>query len=191
MRIVELQSDEFNNFIEKFPYKNFYQTSEYGMLMDRHQFDDYYLGLIDDAENMVAATLILVNKVFIGYKWGYCPRGFLIDFTNTELLKIFTNLLKEYLSKRNFMFIKLDPILIYKSRNNKGEIIPGIDNEYIYNNLISLGYEHNGFNNNFENLKPRWNAVANFEDNDNIFYKFSKEKRNKVRKADKLGIEIV
>ena len=191
MRIVELQSDEFNNFIEKFPYKNFYQTSEYGMLMDRHQFDDYYLGLIDDAENMVAATLILVNKVFIGYKWGYCPRGFLIDFTNTELLKIFTNLLKEYLSKRNFMFIKIDPILIYKSRNNNGEVIPGIDNEYIYNNLISLGYEHNGFNNNFENLKPRWNAVANFEDNDNIFYKFSKEKRNKVRKADKLGIEIV
>ena len=191
MRIVELQSDEFNNFIEKFPYKNFYQTSEYGMLMDRHQFDDYYLGLIDDAENMVAATLILVNKVFIGYKWGYCPRGFLIDFTNTELLKIFTNLLKEYLSKRNFMFIKLDPIIIYKSRNNNGEVIPGIDNEFIYNNLISLGYEHNGFNNNFENLKPRWNAVANFEDNDNIFYKFSKEKRNKVRKADKLGIEIV
>ena len=191
MRIVELQSDEFNNFIEKFPYKNFYQTSEYGMLMDRHQFDDYYLGLIDDAENMVAATLILVNKVFIGYKWGYCPRGFLIDFTNTELLKMFTNLLKEYLSKRNFMFIKLDPIIIYKSRNNNGEVIPGIDNEFIYNNLISLGYEHNGFNNNFENLKPRWNAVANFEDNDNIFYKFSKEKRNKVRKADKLGIEIV
>lgn len=191
MRIIEIQPEEFNKFIEVFPYKNFYQTSQYGMLMDRHQFDDYYLGLLDDSDNMVAATLILVNKVFIGYKWGYCPRGFLIDFSNSELVKIFTELLKDYLAKRNFMFIKIDPIIIYKSRNDKGEETPAINNQYIYDNLISLGYEHNGFNLNFENLKPRWNAVAYFNDNDNIFSKFSKEKRNKVRKADKLGIEIL
>lgn len=191
MKIVEIQADEFKKFAEEFPFKNFYQTVEYGMLMDRHQFDDYYLGFMDDSNNIVAATLILVNKVFIGYKWGYCPRGFLIDFNDFELVKNFTKALKEYLIKRNFMFIKIDPIIIYKSRNNKGEVIPGVDNTSIYNELISLGYEHNGFNLNFENLKPRWNAVANIKDTDNIFSLFTKEKRNKVRKADRLGIEII
>ena len=191
MRIVELQSDEFEKFVTNFPYRNFYQTQEYGMLMGRHQFNDYYLALMDEAGNVVAATLILVNKVFIGYKWGYCPRGFLIDFTNEQLVSEFTSLLKEFLRKRNFMFIKIDPILIYKSHNNKGEITPDINNETIFNNLVSLGYEHTGFNYDFENLKPRWNAVANFNDSDQIFYKFSKEKRNKVRKASKLGIEIL
>lgn len=191
MRIVEIQSDDFNKFIEKFPYRNFYQTSEYGMLMDRHQFDDYYLGLKDDNDNIVAATLILVSKVFIGYKWGYCPRGYLIDFTNKELVKTFTELLKEFLSKRNFMFIKLDPLIINKSRNNKGEVTEDINNQVIFDNLTSLGYEHGGFNLNFENLKPRWNAVSIFDSYDNIFQKFSKEKRNKIRKADRLGIEIL
>ena len=191
MRIVELQPEEFNKFVDTFPYKNFYQTTEYGMLMGRHQFNEYYLGLMDEADTVVAATLILVKKAFIGYKWGYCPRGFLIDYNNEDLLKKFTDALKEYLIKRNFMFVKLDPILIYKSRNNKGEVIPGIDNENIFNTLVSLGYEHSGFNNNFENLKPRWNAVANLNDTDEVFFKFSKEKRNKVRKADKLGIEIL
>ena len=191
MRIVELQPEEFDKFNENFPYKNFYQTTEYGMLMGRHQFNEYYLGLKDEADNIVAATLILVKKAFIGYKWGYCPRGFLIDYKNEDLLRKFTEALKEYLIKRNFMFVKLDPILIYKSRNNKGEIIPGIDNENIFNLLKSLGYEHGGFNNNFENLKPRWNAVAHFQSTDEVFFKFSKEKRNKVRKADKLGIEIL
>ena len=191
MRIVELQPDEFDKFVETFPYKNFYQTSEYGMLMGRHQFNEYYLGLMDEADTVIAATLILVKKAFIGYKWGYCPRGFLIDYNDEELLKKFTDALKEYLVKRNFMFVKLDPLLIYKSRDNKGEVIPGIDNENIFNTLISLGYEHGGFNNNFENLKPRWNAVANFNDTDEVFFKFSKEKRNKVRKADKLGIEVL
>ena len=191
MRIVELQPEEFNKFIEKFPYKNFYQTTEYGILMDRHQFNDYYLGLIDEADNIVAATLILVNKVFIGYKWGYCPRGFLIDYTNEELVKTFTEELKNYLIKRNFMFVKIDPIIIYKSHNNKGEITPEINNEKIFNYLVSLGYEHTGFNLNFENLKPRWNAVAYFNPEDQIFYKFSKEKRNKIRKAERLGVEIL
>ena len=191
MRIVEIQPDEFNKFIDNFPYKNFYQTTEYGMLMGRHQFNEYYLGLMDETDTIVAATLILVRKEFIGYKWGYCPRGFLIDFKDEDLVKKFTTALKEYLIKRNFMFVKLDPILIYKSRNNKGEVTPEIDNEYIYNTLISLGYEHSGYNNNFENLKPRWNAITNLNDNDAVFPKFSKEKRNKVRKADKLGIEIL
>lgn len=191
MKIVELQAEQFDLFTKEFPYRNFYQTKQYGMLMDRHQFNDYYLGLEDESGKIIAGTLILVKRGAFGYKWGYCPRGFLIDFKNHNLLENFTKLLKEYLKKRNFMFIKLDPILIYKSHNNNGEITPLVDNSSTFNKLIELGYEHAGFNLNFETIKPRWNAVSIFDDNDNIFYKFSKEKRNKIRKADKLGVEIL
>ncbi len=190
MKIVELQSEQFRTFEHSFPYKNFYQTEEYGMLMNRHQFNDYYLGLEDDSGNIVAATLILVKRGAFGFKWGYCPRGYLIDFKNIELLKTFSKLLIDFLKKRNFMYITLDPILIYKSRDNKGNIIPGVDNTEIYDTLIGLGYEHKGFNLNFETIKPRWNAVAIFEPNDNIFNKFNKEIRNKIRKAISLGVEI-
>jgi lipid II:glycine glycyltransferase (peptidoglycan interpeptide bridge formation enzyme) len=190
MKIVELQAEQFKSFETNFPYRNFYQTEEYGMLMNRHQFNDYYLGLEDESGNIVAATLILVKRGAFGFKWGYCPRGYLIDFKNIELLKEFSILLKDFLKRRNFMYITLDPILIYKSRNNRGDIIPGVDNSNIYDTLISLGYEHTGFNLNFENIKPRWNAVSIFNSEDNIFYKFSKEKRNKIRKAINLGVEI-
>ena len=191
MKIVELQADEFETFVSTFPYKNFYQTKQYGMLMNRHQFNDYYLGLEDESGKIVAGTLILVKRGAFGYKWGYCPRGFLIDFKNISLLENFTTLLKEYLRKRNFMYITLDPILIYKSHDNKGEITPLVDNSSIYNKLIELGYEHGGFNLNFENIKPRWNAVSIFTDEEDVFTSFSKEKRNKIRKAYKLGVEIL
>ena len=190
MKIVELQAEQFKAFEHNFPYRNFYQTEEYGMLMNRHQFNDYYLGLEDDTGNIVAATLILVKRGALGFKWGYCPRGYLIDFKNIELVRTFSKLMVEFLKKRNFMYITLDPILIYKSRDNKGNIIPGVDNTDIYNALIDLGYEHTGFNLNFENIKPRWNAVAIFKPEDNIFYKFNKEIRNKIRKAINLGVEI-
>ena len=191
MKIVELQADQFDAFEKTFPYRNFYQTKQYGMLMNRHQFNDYYLGLEDDTGKIVAGTLILVKRGAFGYKWGYCPRGFLIDFKNIDLLTNFTTLLKDYLRKRNFMYITLDPILIYKSHDNKGEITPLVDNSNIYNKLIELGYEHGGFNLNFENIKPRWNAVSIFTDEEDVFTSFSKEKRNKIRKSYKLGVEIL
>jgi lipid II:glycine glycyltransferase (peptidoglycan interpeptide bridge formation enzyme) len=190
MKIVELQAEQFKNFENNFPYRNFYQTEEYGMLMNRHQFNDYYLGLEDDNGNILAATLILVKRGAFGYKWGYCPRGYLINFKDIELLKQFSILLRDFLKKRNFMYITLDPILIYKSRDNHGNIIPGIDNTEIFNTLIEVGYEHKGFNLNFENIKPRWNAVSIFNDDDIIFNKFNKDIRNKIRKAMNYGIEI-
>lgn len=191
MEIFQLTKEEFDNYAKNCPYKNFYQTSEYGMLMDRHSFDDYYLAMKDDTGNIKAATLILIDKVFIGYKWGYCPRGFLIDFNDFELLKTFTTLLTEFLNKRNFMFVRLDPYIIHKSRDKQGKETQSIDNSIIVNNLLKLGYEHSGFNLNFENMKPRWNAVITTNENEPLFLKYSKEIRNKIRKAEKMGVEVI
>ena len=191
MEIIQITKEEFDNFAENYEIKNFYQTGSYGTLMDRHSFDDYYLAMKDESGNYKAATLILIKKELLGYKWGYCPRGYLIDFNNFDLLETFTKLLTQFLNKRNFMFVKIDPYIIYKSRDKKGNVIPGIDNSKIFDELIHIGYEHTGFNLNFENLKPRWNAVTTTNSTENLFSRFSKEIRNKIRKADKMGIEIL
>lgn len=191
MEIIQITKEEFDNFAENYEIKNFYQTGSYGTLMDRHSFDDYYLAMKDESGNYKAATLILIKKELLGYKWGYCPRGYLIDFNDFNLLETFTKLLIQFLNKRNFMFVKIDPYIIYKSRDKKGNVIPGIDNSKIINELIHIGYEHTGFNLNFENLKPRWNAVTTTNSTEDLFSRFSKEIRNKIRKADKMGIEIL
>lgn len=191
MEIIQITKEEFDNFAENYEIKNFYQTGSYGTLMDRHSFDDYYLAMKDESGNYKAATLILIKKELLGYKWGYCPRGYLIDFNDFNLLETFTKLLTQFLNKRNFMFVKIDPYIIYKSRDKKGNVIPGIDNSKIVDELIHIGYEHTGFNLNFENLKPRWNAVTTTNSTENLFSRFSKEIRNKIRKADKMGIEIL
>ncbi|MBP3635331.1 MAG: peptidoglycan bridge formation glycyltransferase FemA/FemB family protein [Bacilli bacterium] len=190
MEIVQITKEEFDAYAEKHKSKNFYQTSSYGMLMDRHSFDDYYLALKDEG-TIKAATLILIDKVLFGYKWGYCPRGFLIDFNDFNLLETFTKLLREFLNKRNFIFVKIDPYIINKSRDKNGKPNGIVDNSKIINKLIELGYEHNGFNLNFENMKPRWNAVLTTSDNEDLFMRFNKEIRNKIRKADKMGVEVV
>lgn len=191
MELIQITKEEFDNFAENYEIKNFYQTGSYGALMDRHSFDDYYLAMKDESGNYKAATLILIKKELLGYKRGYCPRGYLIDFNDFNLLETFTKLLTQFLNKRNFMFVKIDPYIIYKSRDKKGNVIPGIDNSKIVDELIHIGYEHTGFNLNFENLKPRWNAVTTTNSTEDLFSRFSKEIRNKIRKADKMGIEIL
>lgn len=191
MELIQITKEEFDNFAENYENKNFYQTGSYGALMDRHSFDDYYLAMKDESGNYKAATLILIKKELLGYKWGYCPRGYLIDFNDFNLLETFTKLLTQFLNKRNFMFVKIDPYIIYKSRDKKGNVIPGIDNSKIVDELIHIGYEHTGFTLNFENLKPRWNAVTTTNSTEDLFSRFSKEIRNKIRKADKMGIEIL
>lgn len=189
MEIVQILKEEFDMFANK--YENFYQSSDYGMLMDRHGFDDYYLAMKDENGNIKAATLILINKVFIGYKWGYCPRGFLIDYEDDTLLETFTKLIKEFLNRRNFMFIKIDPDIIHKSRDNFGIEDGKIDNNKIIDKLKNLGYEHFGFNLYFETLKPRWNAIININKEEDLFTKYDKDIRNKIRKAERHGIEVV
>ena len=186
MELVQILKEEFDKFADSCINKNFYQTSSYGMLMDRHNFDDYYLAMKDEAGNIKAATLILIDKVFIGYKWGYCPRGFLIDFNDYNLLETFTKLLKEFLNKRNFMFIKIDPYVIYKFNNSED-----INGQKVIDSLKNLGYEHTGFNQYFENLKPRMNAVITTNSEENLFLRYSKEIRNKIRKAERHGVEVV
>lgn len=187
MEIVQILKEEFDEYASNHPNRNYYQTSSYGMLMDRHNFDDYYLAMKDENGDIKAATLILTNKVFIGYKWGYCPRGYLIDFSDYNLLETFTKLLKEFLNKRNFMYVKIDPYIIYKSNDENGEI----NNSVIIDNLKSLGYEHNGFNLNFENLKTRFNAVITTNEDDDLFNKYNKQIKNKIRKSEKHGLELL
>ena len=93
-------------------------------------------------------------------KYGYAPRGFLIDYNNFNLLKIFTYELKKYLGKKNILSIKLCPPVLKSITDMKYNIVN--HNNYYDNiifNLNKLGYKHLGYNNYFEALKPRFEAV--------------------------------
>lgn len=73
----------------------------------------------------------------------YAPRGFLIDYHDLELLTAFTNEIKKWAKKKNAIFIKIDPYVMYKEHDLNGDLVPnGIDNSDVVDNLKSLGYHH-------------------------------------------------
>ena len=158
MEIVLLDEAKFDNFALNHPLSNYYQTSNYGKLMTKHGHNAYYLGLVDSSNNVQAATLMLVkNEKNEKRKMGYAPRGFLIDWNNDELVKEFTEKIKEYLSSRNFTYLKIDPSIVYKEHDIEGnEKNDGEQNLSFVQNLQSLGYIHMGYNDGLEASKPRW-----------------------------------
>lgn len=192
MQIIQLTREQFDIYAIKHKNHNFYQTSQYGTLMNRHGFVDMYIALLDDNHNVLAASLILEKKIFAKYKYGYAPRGFLIDFNDTVLLANFTKLLRQYLYKLGFVYIKIDPYIINIERDNNGNPVKnGMNNKRVIDSLKKLNYEHHGFNLYFETLKPRWNVITKIgSSTQKLFSLFDKTARNKINKAIRKGISI-
>lgn len=188
--LTELSAEQFSTFSRYHRYRNFYQTANYGKLMNNHNFTPKYLGLVDN-NVIIAAALILESKNILGIKYGYAPRGFLLDFNDTPLLEEFTNQIKKYYRRRKFSHIKIDPPIKYQQRNIKGEIISGKNNFLLVENLKKLGYIKLKENLYFEALKPRFNAIVSLNGPSNKIYKdFKHETKNKIRNSVKKGIEI-
>lgn len=192
MEIVLLEEDRYEAFAMSHPNYNLYQTSSYGKLMSKHGYNTYYLGLANEVGNVNAATMVLVKKEKGKNKMAYCPRGFLIDWNNRELVKEFTEKLKEFLGQRKFTFIKVDPLITYKEHDKQGaDINSSTYGEELIKFMQSIGYVHLGFNNGFEANKPRWNAINELNPNVQISYnQLSKETRNKIVSAINYGCKV-
>ncbi len=191
MGIIQLSRKEFDDFAIKHKYRSFYQTSQYGTLMSRHGFKPIYLGY-DNGTGVKAAALILIKNAIFNIKFGYSPRGYLIDFNDYTLVEDFTTELKNYLNTQKVAYLIIDPHVTHLERDENGKPIQGEQNGVnISESLKRMGYEHKGFNLYFENLKPRWNMVLKTEDTpDKIFNSFDKTARTKIRNSLRKGVEV-
>lgn len=190
MFIRELTSEEFNKFKDSFKDKSIYQTSEYAYIMNHQNYTTMFLGLVD-GNNIVAASMIMIERIN-NFKYAYAPRGFLIDYTNYPLLETFTMELKNYLSKKDVVAIKLSPMIVKNIYDSEGKLIESNNSfDNIFENLKSLDYYHFGYNDYFEGHKPRFEAILDINKNYlQLFRNIRKEFKTKIRSAEKRGVRI-
>ena len=191
MKIVSLTKEEFDSFSYQHKYSTYYQTSAYAETSRYEGLNTFYVGFLENDE-LVGVTLFLYKTFYLYYKYAYAPRGFLIDYTDYDLVKNVTNGLINLLKKQHYAFIKIDPPIICSEKDNCGNII------YFSNTINQImeilkknNYIHRGFNKYFEMYKPRLNAFVNLrQDIKKMYSKFSKKIKNKIVNSVDLGLEI-
>lgn len=146
---------EFENAHKK---SHFLQSYEWGQFCKRAKRQiPRYVGMEDNDGNLVATCLILLRYTPFGFSYGYAPRGFVLDYNNKDVIKEFTNYLKQYMKDNKIIYIKFDPDIKYQDIDDDGNKIDGGENNYeLYNYMLSLGYKHTGFYKLYEGNQPRY-----------------------------------
>lgn len=162
MTIKEINVNEFDSFANKHVLGSFYQTSNYGKLKEKEGYKALYIGAYDNS-NLVGAFLLLSKSISLNVKYGYSPRGFLIDYFNKDIFKDFTDSIKKYFHKKGYAFLKIDPIIILNEVDKDGnKSLNNSTNELIIT-MEELGYKKLKDNIYFESMLPKYNPIINLK----------------------------
>lgn len=213
MKIVELTPEDFDVYAKEHELANPWQTSYYGNTAKALGYSVLYLGF-EDGLTIKGVTLLLTKNVYLGQSVSYAPRGPLLDYEDYTFTEEALLCLKKYLNNNKIMAFTMDPPIILTIRNKYGalkQMNNGVDkkldaiihggeivkaNPYakdIVNFLLKkMDFDYRGQNLFFEGILPRWYAVTNLPINARtLLSKIDKRARTKLRKAAKLGVEIL
>lgn len=188
MHIKELTIQAFNEFTKNSPLKNYMQTEMYARVMGENKYNYDYIGLLDETNTIVAASLILKKRIGLNMSYGYAPKGFLINYYNEKLLNIFVQKLNEYYSKKGIVFIKINPEIVISTIDNKTFEFDTNPNMKLKEDLKKYGFIKLKDNLYFESIEPRFNAYIDLKNH--RFENYSKTNRNKVRNAKRKGLYV-
>ena len=189
MKLKNLSSFEFDKYAEAHPLGSYHQTSNYAELAKLQGYTCDFLGLVDDNDIIQAAALILTKKIGLFNRYGYSPKGFLVDYYNPTLLQEFVDKVKNYYGQKNFAFIKINPEISIGSLDYENKTIKYNKNQMIESTLKGLGFKKLEGHHHFETKLPQFNAIQILK-NTNL-NTLSKNTRNKIKKATRLGMKLV
>lgn len=152
--ITDIDINEYEDFVLNSNKSHFMQSHYFGEIMKYKNFNPYYVGLKEN-DKLVATALLLKKKLLGNYCYFYCPRGYIIDYSNYKLLNTFTNYIKKFAKKNKALFVKIDPDVKLHDLDQDGNVL-GNSHEKLVDYLKMLGYKHKGFNTEFVNEQPRF-----------------------------------
>ena len=185
MKIINLTQVQYRNYANIHSMGNFGQTVEYSMLSYNNNKKRLFLGLIDDNNDLHAATLILIHNVSSTVKEAIAPNGFLIDYADFELVREFTFELKKYLQKERVTYLITNPMFKNKIYNKNNTIIQ--NNGYILDNLFKLDYDVIGYNTCFSKYDV---VIENYNSVNDIYRGFNRNTKRNINEGLNFGITL-
>ena len=156
MELRKISPDTLDVFVLQSDLAHFMQTSAWGDVNNKRGYIPHLLGLYD--KDKLLGTALLLEKKVLMYSTFYCPRGFIVDYKNKDLLKEMINSLKDYVKNHNGLYFKINPAIIIRKLDEEANIKETIEDNYsLIEDLKSLGGHFRGFTKRFnESSAPRY-----------------------------------
>lgn len=193
--IHHVEPARYDAFVRSHPTKShFMQSAAWGEFCEAEKgLKAHRVALEDDNGEICAAALLLERKPPMFPPYFYAPRGFVVDFANTELLDSFCAAIVDYVKSCGAMFLKLDPDIERWDIDPHGKPIEGgADNSALIDHLCAIGFRHRGFNLGFEGRQPRFTFRIDLTpDQKEIDKRIVGNVLKNVRKSRRYACEVV
>ena len=181
--LQKVDLDTFNDFALSFEAPksmrgaNFMQSKAMAKIYEKKKYNVHPLVLYNE-EIPIAGGLFCVMPAMKIFRVARCFHGPLVDFSDCELLKSFTDALVEYFKKEKVISIQIQPNSLIVDDN--------------FSNIISCGYKHEGFYKGYRNGIVRFYFLKDFSNinsEEDLWKSYKSKTRNLVKKAMKLGVQ--
>lgn len=177
---------EYDGFVKEHPMVNLLQSSAWEKV--KSEWNHERLGVYEEGK-LLAVASILVKSLPLGYKMFYIPRGPILDYRDTELLKFVLQSIKSYARSKRAVFVTFDPSICLSQHLVNQDKREYPESLAIVEILGQLGVKWSGQTTEMDDtIQPRIQAKIykeNFEED-----KLSKSTRQAIRTARNKGVEI-
>ena len=177
---------EYDDFVKEHPMVNLLQSSAWEKV--KSDWNHERLGVYE-GEKILAVASILIKSLPLGYKMFYIPRGPILDYRDTELLKFVLQSIKSYARSKKAIFVTFDPSICQSQHLVNQDKIEYPENLALVETLGQLGVKWSGQTAEMDDtIQPRIQAKIykeNFEED-----KLSKSTKQAIRTARNKGLEV-
>ena len=190
MKIIIAEDKVFDQYVKNSNKPHFMQTSAWAKVNNKRGCKTHQLLFVDDNENIVGSCM-LVEKKILNYRSFYCPRGFICDYQNKEIVKDIVESLKKFVKDHNGLYLKMDPDIIIRKLDKDTNVKETFEeNLELIPYFESLGGKHRGFTKKFaETSCPRYTFRVNV-DNDDMLSTFHQTTRNLLKRNNPYGLKV-
>lgn len=188
--LKSIEKETFDKYIAKNKNSShFLQSLSWGEFSKvKRNLTPYYLGLVNENNELVAATLLLEKRLPLNFCCLYAPKGFVLDYNKKDILKELTKKIITFTKKKKAILVKINPEIIKKTTTNLGKIVKNDNYDEIFNYFKTLGFKVKKNTTTQDKYTFRIDLTQSMEDIEN---NFSKSINKKIAKSKKLDTEVV
>ena len=188
METKEIDDKTLDEFVFKSNKSHFMQTSAWKDVSKNRGYIPHCLGLYEN--NNLKATALMLEKKIGPYSTYYCPRGFICDYSDKELLKNVIETLKTYTKKNHGLYFKINPDIIIAKLDGDANRIETYDTFGLIDFFKENGGNFRGFTTKFtESSAPRFTFRVDVSQSEEDLFKNLHNTTKKILK-DKNPYEV-